>query len=545
MEKEPVKWSSIFSNMMNKWEFIPAGRILANAGTPNNNLFNCFVLPVEDSLEGIFDAVKWMCLIQQRGGGTGFNFSKLRPKGSTAKSSNSVASGVCSFIEVFDKASNVILSGSRRAANMGLLSVYHPEIVEFINYKRTHPGSWERFNISVVVDDSFFNAVDNDLDIELVHNGKTYQVVKAKTIWNDICWNAWAYADPGVINLETANREFNYESFMGSKVEAVNPCSEQILHPFDQCDLGSVNLVAMLDNINDDNVEFNFERFKTTVKHGIRFLDNVYDVTTFPLPQNKEFGLKYRRVGLGIMGYADACYLLGIPYSKSSKFAEDIMRCMIKTAYEATIELAIEKGKNEVNVDKYVEIPFVMRNVPELVPAIRKFGIRNMNLLSIAPTGTISQFAGVSSGIEPLFAHSYWRKDAVSILPREIIHKAYEFAKSKNNFDELNARGVFETAHDVTPMDHVLIQSVFAKFVDTNISKTVNLPENATVKDVDETFRTSLKNGIKSTTIYRAGSRNGVLTKKDDGLCPSCSSKVQNEAHCIKCDNCGWSACSI
>lgn len=544
-EKDPV-WKSHFYKLMGHGRFIPAGRILSNIGTRNNNGFNCFVLPVKDDLASIFDSIKEMALIQQRGGGCGYNFSELRPKGDYAKTSHSHSSGPCSFITAFNECSNVIQSGSRRAANMGLLSIYHPDIEEFIEFKKKNTGSWERFNVSVDIDQKFIDAVNKDEKINLTFKGKIYKTLSAKYLWNLICQSAWEYGDPGIIDLSMANEDFLYEKFIGERVNATNPCSEQILHPYDQCCLGSINLVTMLDNPMSNKPTFNTIRFIDTIRQAIRFLDNIYDVTTFPLEKNKDFGLKYRRVGLGLMGLADMLYLMGIKYSQSETIVNKIMELMVHEGFNASCDLAIEKGKNDIDPELYIQSPFIQRNLSkELIEKIRVNGIRNMNILSIAPTGTISMLAGVSSGIEPVFAHSYFRKDALSDEPREYLHPAYELCKKKENFDELNTKGVFETAHDISPEEHIHIHGQFASYIDSNISKTCNLPNDATVNDVSRIFMMAREYGIKSTTVYREGSRNGVLTSSDSEHCPSCGSVLQIDQNCKSCLSCGWSACNI
>lgn len=544
-ESDP-KWKEIFHGALRNGWIVPGGRILSNIGTRNNNGFNCFVIPVKDDLSSIFDSMKEMALIQQRGGGTGFNFSDLRPKGDYASTSHSHSSGPCSFITAFDESSNVIRSGSRRAANMAILSIYHPDIKEFIQFKAKNPGRWERFNVSVDIDQNFIDAVKKDKTIDLTFKGKVYETVSAKSLWNLLCENAWKYGDPGIIDLEMANRDFNYEYFMGEKVKATNPCSEQILHPYDQCCLGSINLVAMLDGIETSNPTFNTNRFRESIRILNRMLDNVYDVSTYPLEKNKEFGLKYRRVGMGLMGYADLCYYMGVKYSKSHSLVNKIMQQYAVEAFDSSCDLAIEKGSNSIDSEKYVESPYIHNNLPKwLIEKIKKNGIRNMNVLSIAPTGTISMFAGVSSGIEPIFAHSYERMDALSNEPRKYYHPAYEICKTKSNFKDLETAGVFETAHDISPEAHIQIHGQFAGYIDTNISKTCNLPNNASIDDVSRIFMMARDYGIKSTTVYRDGCRNQVLNLVSKETCPTCQSELQNDQNCKSCPSCGWSACSI
>lgn len=676
METENYYWNDEFFNIMNNGLFIPGGRILSNIGTPNNNGFNCYVLDVEDDLSSIFESIKKMALIQQKGGGTGFSFSKLRPKGDLAKTSHSHSSGPCSFISAFNACSNVILSGSRRAANMAILSIYHPDIVEFIEYKRKHPGDWERFNVSVDVDQAFMDAVKSNQEVNLVFNGKVYKTISAKYLWNLLCGNAWAYGDPGIVDLTYANQDFDYPLICGKPVIATNPCfsgeckvltnygyqpfkdlekypnrftnlkiyngktfesakvfksgnretitlvtkngnsirctpdhklltekgwreakdcfcyrlnnilgvydeskivsitesgttdvydftmeagepqgvvesfivhncSEKIMHPGDQCCLGSINLVGMVDNKSSNTPVFNCERFKDTIRSAVRFLDNIYDVTTFVLPENREIGLNHRRIGLGIMGYADLCYLMGVKYSESDWVVKQLMSMMVKEGFKASIDLAKEKGKNILDPQKYIQSPFIKRNIPELIPEILENGIRNMNILSIAPTGTISMLTGVSSGIEPVFAHSYDRTDALTNEPRRYYHKAFEYCKSKDNFGELWKKGIYETAHDLSPVQHVYIHGQFAPYVDSNISKTTNLPNDATVEDVSNTFILAREYGIKSTTVYRDGSRNQVLNSNKHETCPECSHELQTDSNCKSCPSCGWSVCTI
>lgn len=674
-------WYSKFMNVMEEGLFCPAGRILANAGTRNNNCFNCFVLPIEDNLISIFDSIKEMAIIQSRGGGTGWNFSTLRPKGDPVKGTNNVTTGVCSFISAHNDCSNIIESGSRRAANMALLDISHPEVEDFIKFKKLNPGKWERFNVSVVVNQAFFECVDRDGDWELKFGGKVYRSVKAKELWRLVCEYAWMYGDPGIIDLEYANTDFNYPLISGSPVIACNPCfsgsttlltdkgwismaelaekkkpvyiydgkfgfakgevwetdfkrvitltcsngkdvtctpehqfqtdkgwiqakdmmpasgfdlpimtdldgkqfhvvsiskesdweedvydfsvpttnmgyvndcfpvhncSEKIMHAYDQCDLGSVNLFAHVKNPESVDAYFDWDLFGETIDTAVRLLDNVYDVSDFPLPQNKAFGLAHRRIGVGVMGYADALMSMGIKYSESKDFCQKMMDFMSNRAFMASTKLAKEKMPNGINSELYVQSPFIKRVLkPEIVEHIKTHGIRNMNVVSMAPTGSISMMFGVSSGIEPIFQKSYNRKDGLTGEARLYHHPVYQMCLKKDNFKELDNRGVFETALDLTPEQHLEIHGAFAPYVDSNISKTVNLPEHATIEDVDKAFRLARNYSIKSTTVFRNKSRNGVLTEVAPELCDKCGSVLQTDSNCTFCPSCGKSKCSI
>ncbi len=498
-----------FYQMMRNLEFMPNSPTLMNAGTSFGQLSACFVIPVEDSIRGIFEALKDMARIHQTGGGTGFSFSRLRPRGDLVASTKGEASGPISFMEIFDKATGVILQGGRRrGANMGILRCDHPDILGFVESK-LEKDRFSNFNISVGATDKFMEAVVRDKSYDLVNprTGQKTGSARARSIFDLIVNAAWHTGDPGLIFLDEINRR-NPTPMVGI-IEATNPCGELPLLPYESCNLASINLQKM---IKGEGVDW--EKLREQVKWGIRFLDDVIEVNKFPLPQIKEITFANRKIGLGVMGFADLLIRLAIPYHspQAVDFAERLMRFIHKESLKASQSLAAERG--------------VFPNYEKSIYAKKGLRVRNATVNTIAPTGTISIIAGCSSGIEPLFAISFVRNVLSGTKLFEVNPYFEEVAKARGFYNkELIAemaqsgslqkiKGVpgdikrtFVTAFDVTPQQHVQIQAAFQKYTDNSVSKTINLPADATVDDVRKIYLLAYKLRCKGITIYRYGSK--------------------------------------
>jgi ribonucleoside-diphosphate reductase alpha chain len=475
-----------FYNLIYNLKFLPNTPTLMNAGTNKGQLAACFVLPIEDSLKSIFNTLKYTAIIHKSGGGTGFSFSKLRPKGDIVSSTHGISSGPVSFMKIYDIATSIIKQGGkRRGANMGILRVDHPDIMEFISCKDS-PDAFKNFNISVAITKKFIMALHKNKEIELI-NPRNKEVVKkipAREIFNCLVHYAWKTGDPGIINLEAINAT-NPTPTLG-KIEATNPCGEQPLLPYESCTLGSINLTAFIKNKNID-----FENLKETIFDAVHFLDNVVEVNKYPVKSIEKMTKKTRKIGLGIMGFADMLILLGIPYesNKSLALAEEIMKFVYEMAIIKSQELAKKRGP----FPSFKESIYAKKGLPER---------RNATVTTIAPTGTISIIAGVSSGIEPVFAYKLKR----NILDREFeeIHPIYEKYLSENIPID---KKVFATAYDINPIWHLKIQQAFQRYTENAVSKTINLKENATEKDIVEIFMTAIEMGLKGVTVYRDKSR--------------------------------------
>ncbi|MFB0527843.1 MAG: vitamin B12-dependent ribonucleotide reductase [bacterium] len=498
-----------FYRVMSNLEFIPNSPALINAGTRMGQLSACFVLPVEDSMKSIFEAVKDMALIHQSGGGTGFSFSQLRPKGDLVKSTKGIASGPVSFMRVFDMATDIIKQGGRRrGANMGILRIDHPDILEFITAK-TREGAFTNFNLSVAITDKFMRLLEADKEYELINprTKKPHRKLRARDVFNLIVATAWKTGDPGLVFIDQINRK-NPTSHIGI-IESTNPCGEEPLLPYESCVLGSINLSKMV-----EKKKINWQKLRGIIRTAVHFLDNVIDINKYPLPQIEKMTKGNRKIGLGVMGFAEMLIRLGIPYDSREgiAIAEKVMKFISREAREKSKKLAKLKG--------------VFSNFKGSIWAKRKIKVRNSALITIAPTGTISTIAGCSSGIEPLFAISYVRRILEGTQFLETNSLFEEVAMEKGFYDKklmmeiakkgsiqhmkkipLSVRKIFVTAFDISPEWHVRMQAAFQKYTDNAVSKTVNLPYEATVEEVEKVYKLAYQLGCKGVTIYRYGSK--------------------------------------
>lgn len=588
-QEEVNQLSKRFYDAITHRFFMPNSPTLMNAGRELGQLAACFVLPVEDSLEGIFETIKNTALIHQSGGGTGFSFSRLRPKNSVVKSTMGVSSGPVSFMEVFNAATEAVKQGgTRRGANMGILRVDHPDIIEFINCKSDN-DKLNNFNISVAITDKFMDAYLNGEDYDLVNpqNSEVVGRMCAKDVFDLIVDCAWRNGEPGVVFIDKMNAD-NPTPLIGA-IESTNPCGEVPLLPYEACNLGSINLGLMMKEENG-SMNVDWDLLEKTVRTAMRFLDNVIEVNKYPLPQISELVSNNRKIGLGVMGWADMLMKAGISYSseEGTKLAGQVMEFIDYISKSESIELAKERGRfNNFKGSIYDRSNYLFNKFKgksagkisddmwaKLDSDIQKYGLRNATTTCIAPTGTISMIAGASGGVEPLFGLVFSRliMDGTEMLEVNPIFKDYMLSHnlySDNLMAQIAKDGslshvegvpneikrIFVTAHDVAPYWHVKMQAAFQLHVDNAVSKTVNFVESATREDIKEVYILAYKNNLKGITVYRNNSRQfqpmNLDTKKKEPkieikpIEKNLEPKVEEEYNptgeikTIKCPECG------
>lgn len=532
-QADPEKEKKYYE-LLDSGYFLPNSPTLMNAGNDLQQLSACFVLPIDDSMDSIFETVKNAALIHKSGGGTGFSFNRLREANSRVRSTNGVSSGPLSFMKVFNAATDAVKQGgTRRGANMAILNVDHPQILDFITCKED-TKELTNFNISVGVTESFMQAVAQDAEYELIspHTGEIKEKQRAREVFNMIVEMAHKNGEPGIVFLDRINKA-NPTPKLGY-IESTNPCGEQPLLPNEACNLGSINLSTML----DDN-GINWSLLREVVRSSVDFLDDVINCSKFPLPQIDEMVKTNRKIGLGVMGWADLLYQLEIPYTSDEAvaLAEQLMEFIDFEAKNRSMELAIKYGSFPGFTGSMYQVGSLQRtNINKdwnsLKDKIREKGIRNATLTTIAPTGTISMILDTSSGIEPQFSLVYvknvmdgdkliyvnkWFQNALEkegILSQELLEKVSQHG-SISDFVEIpeHIKAVFQTAHDISPEWHIRMQAAFQKFTDNAVSKTINFPNSATVQDIQIAYEQAYQLGCKGVTVYRDGSReNQVLT---------------------------------
>ena len=544
----------IFLELMTSLKFLPNSPTLMNAGTPRGQLAGCFVLPVEDSMESIYGTLRDVALIQKSGGGTGFSFSHLRPRGDYIGSTRGVSSGPVSFMRLYDYSTQINrLGGTRAGANMGILRHDHPDIHEFVNAKR-EPESLPSFNISVMATDEFMQAVQAGQEIPLrfpSSNGARLEASRRKTnaavLFDEIVMNAWQTGDPGLLFYDRINAG-NPTPQLGP-IEATNPCGEQPLLPYESCNLGSINVSKFV-----TAGAINYEDLRATVHHAVHFLDNVLDANSYPVEAVREVTLGNRKIGLGIMGFADLLVELRIPYASAPAIAlaEELMSFIQSQAKLASAELAQRRG------------PFP--NFPHSrLGAEKQAPLRNACVTSIAPTGTISLLANCSSGIEPFFALSY-RREVIGATKTIDVHPALlemlrsaasdseallRQLRSSGRLDRTSAppelRNLFATAHEIAPEWHIRMQAAFQKYIDTSVSKTINLPNSAGPEAVAGAYQLAFQTGCKGVTVFRDGCKAQQVLRAgmDAEHCPECGNPLVMQGGCRNCPSCGYSICTI
>lgn len=594
--------SDRFYNAITHRYFMPNSPTLMNAGRDLGQLAACFVLPIDDSLESIFETIKNTALIHQSGGGTGFSFSRLRPKNSVVRSTMGVSSGPVSFMEVFNAATEAVKQGgTRRGANMGILRVDHPDIIEFINCKSDN-NKLNNFNISVAITDKFMEAYLNGKDYDLINpqNNEAVGRMDAGAVFDLIIDSAWKNGEPGIVFIDKMNKDNPTPQI--EKIESTNPCGEVPLLPYEACNLGSINLGLMVKE-QDGEFVVDWDLLENTVRTAMRFLDNVIVVNNYPLPQISEMVQNNRKIGLGVMGWADMLMQMGIAYNseEGTSLATDVMSFIDYVSKTESVELAKERGcfnnfKGSVYEDSnYFSKKFAGKTShkvndkmwAQLDKDVQKYGLRNATTTCIAPTGTISMIAGASGGIEPLFGLVFSRliMDGTELLEVNPVFEKYmkthglytedlmnKIAKcgSVAHIEELpdEVKRIFVTAHDISPYWHVKMQAAFQQFTDNAVSKTVNFIESATREDIKKTYILAYKNNLKGITVYRNNSRqfqpmNLEKAKKTIEIkpiepskdynptgeiktvkCPECGAEIKMAEGCFICLNCGYSGCA-
>jgi len=529
VEADAEFWEETFYDALSGFKFLPAGRILSGAGAERNvTLFNCFVQgDIPDDMAGIFDSLKEAALTMQQGGGIGYDFSTLRPKGAKVHGVGADASGPLSFMDVWDAMCRTIMSaGSRRGAMMGTMRCDHPDIEAFIEAKRD-PGRMRMFNLSVLVTDPFMTAVREDADWNLEFKGVVYKTVKAKDLWDTIMRSTYDYAEPGVIFIDRINRLNNL--WYAEEIHATNPCGEQPLPPYGTCLLGSVNLARVVSQPFTPEARIDEEELARLVAVAVRMMDNVIDVSNYPLPQHRAEAESKRRIGLGITGLADALIMCGARYGAARAVAltDQWMATIRRAAYLASTELAKEKGAFPLlDIEKHLEGEFIGQLDEDVRAAIAENGVRNSHLISIAPTGTISLYAdNVSSGLEPVFSFSYTR----NVLMPDGTRKEEEVsdyalrAYRQINGDAAPLTDAFVDTQVLSPRDHLVMQAKIQEYVDSSISKTINCPEDISFEAFKEIYLEAYDLGCKGCTTYRPNDVTGSVLqiksekKADDG----------------------------
>jgi len=515
-EAEPAKWEEAFYNALDGFKYLPAGRITAGAGTDRSvTLFNCFVMgTVPDDMGGIFEMLKEAALTMQQGGGIGYDFSTIRPRGAEVKGVAADASGPLSFMDVWDAMCRTIMSaGSRRGAMMATMRCDHPDIEAFIEAKKD-PARLRMFNLSVLVTDPFMDAVKADGAWDLVFGGRVYQTVQARDLWNKIMRNTFDFAEPGVIFIDRINAANNLNYV--ETIAATNPCGEQPLPPYGACLLGSINLATLVTDPFEAGAKLDPTALDSLVRLAVRMMDNVVDASRFPLPQQATEARNKRRIGLGVTGLADALLMLGQRYGSVEAAAqtEAWMKAIARAAYLASVDLAREKGAFPLfDADKFLASGNMQAMDDDVRNAIRKYGIRNALLTSIAPTGTISLYAGnVSSGIEPVFAYAYTRKVLQkdgSRTEEEVVDYAVRLWRDLKGDAPLP--DYFVNAQTLPPLDHVRMQAAAQKWIDSSISKTINCPEDISFEDFKEVYMEAWDSGCKGCTTYRPNAVTGSV----------------------------------
>lgn len=600
--KDVQNLSDRFYNAITHRYFMPNSPTLMNAGRDLGQLAACFVLPIDDSLESIFETIKNTALIHQSGGGTGFSFSRLRPKNSVVRSTMGVSSGPVSFMEVFNAATEAVKQGgTRRGANMGILRVDHPDIIEFINCKSDN-NKLNNFNISVAITDKFMEAYLNGKDYDLINpqNNEIVGRMDAGAVFDLIIDSAWKNGEPGIVFIDKMNKD-NPTPQIG-KIESTNPCGEVPLLPYEACNLGSINLGLMVKE-QDGEFVIDWNLLENTVRTAMRFLDNVIVVNNYPLPQISEMVQNNRKIGLGVMGWADMLMQMGIAYNseEGTSLATDVMSFIDYVSKTESVELAKERGRfnnfegSIYEKPHYFEDKFGSKNCAkvtqkmwaDLDSKVQKYGLRNATTTCIAPTGTISMIAGASGGIEPLFGLVFSRliMDGTELLEVNPVFEKFmkthglytenlmnKIAKcgSVAHIEELpdEVKRIFVTAHDISPYWHVKMQAAFQQFTDNAVSKTVNFIESATREDIKKTYILAYKNNLKGITVYRNNSRqfqpmNLEKAKKTIEIkpieppedynptgeiktvkCPECGAEIKMAEGCFICLNCGYSGCA-
>ncbi len=518
VEKDPAQWEDRFYAALEDFRFLPAGRILAGAGTGRTvTLFNCFVMgTIPDSMSGIFDMLKEAALTMQQGGGIGYDFSTIRPRGAAVKGVAADASGPLSFMDVWDAMCRTIMSaGSRRGAMMATMRCDHPDIEAFITAKQDS-ARLRMFNLSVLVTDAFMEAVRADAPWDLQFGGRVYQTVMARDLWNKIMRATYDFAEPGVIFIDRINKANNL-SYVET-IAATNPCGEQPLPPYGACLLGSINLSRLVSDPFTAKAKLDEKALDDLVRTAIRMMDNVVDASKFPLPQQEAEAHAKRRIGLGVTGLADALLMLGLRYGAKDAVEQTRkwMKAIARSSYLASVDLAREKGAFPLfDADAYLQSGFMSKMDKDVREAIAKHGIRNALLTSIAPTGTISLYAGnVSSGIEPVFAYAYTRKVLQkdgSRTEEEVVDYAVQMWRDLKGDAPLP--DYFVNAQTLAPRDHVAMQAAAQEWVDSSISKTINCPEDISFEEFKDVYLAAWDLGCKGCTTYRPNDVTGsVLT---------------------------------